>query len=313
MGIESVNSSTNTYWNPSTGQLTSNAENSKPTWEFLKANYKKVRPVEDFTRSFSDLPRRSNVDRKNNSIDFASGTRIALNGGYSLVLSAEHGFELSGNVGDEKYFEEASAIRGAMNRLLRHADPSWTGYMEDRMKDYSKWEANISQVLSRYGIDTSKDFTVNGMKFSRNQNGILVSQRESDAKLAYEMQALKNRTYEFADEHTKKQIQYRSKYYLKTVSEQVKEVWDKTLQETGVNPFAENYSNTIAQLAMEQDFATGGNDQLFGSTVESAIEATKKILERIDNPLEYVNGERQEGMEKEKEFYTTLLNKLEKL
>lgn len=310
MGIEGV-SSTNTYWNPNTGQLTSNVENSKPTWEFLKENAIKVRPVEEFTQSFSNLPQRSNIDRKNNSIDFAAGTRIALDGGYSLVLSAEHGFELSGNVGDEKYFGEASAIRGAMNRLLRHTDPSWTGYMEDRMKDYSKWEANISQVLSRYGIDTSKDFTVNGMRFSRNENGILVSQRESDAKLAYEMQTLKNRTYEFADEHTRKLIEYRSNYYLKTVSEEVKDIWEETLQETGVNPFAENYTNTIAQLATEQDFATGGNDQIFGSTVESAIEATKRILERIDNPLEAVNEERKEGMEKE--FYTTLLNKLEKL
>lgn len=37
------------------------------------------------------------------------------------------------------------------------------------------------------GIDASKDFTVNGMKYGRNGNGWYESQADSEAKSAYEM------------------------------------------------------------------------------------------------------------------------------
>ncbi len=64
---------------------------------------------------------------------------------------------------------------------------------------------------------------------------------------------------------------------------------------------------------MEQDFATGGNDQLFGDTVESSIEAVNKILERIENPLGAVTEEKQIDLQEEKEFYTAFLDKLNDL
>ena len=46
-----------------------------------------------------------------------------------------------------------------------------------------------------------------------------------------------NRTYQFADEKTKKQIAYMSGYYLQTVPQSVKAAWQETLEETGFNPF----------------------------------------------------------------------------
>ena len=41
----------------------------------------------------------------------------------------------------------------------------------------------------------------------------------------------------------------------------MKEAWQETLEESGVNLFP-NGSSTLAQLAVEQDFATGGQDRI---------------------------------------------------
>ena len=84
----------------------------------------------------------------------------------------------------------------------------------------------------------------------------------------------------------------------------------ETLEETGVNPFPQGFSSTLSQLAMEQDFATGGNDDIFGSDLESSIAAVKKIIERLENPLGAVTEKNAEFMEDEKTFYTALLNNL---
>ena len=101
-----------------------------------------------------------------------------------------------------------------------------------------------------------------------------------------------NRTYQFADEKTKKQIAYISDYYLQTVPESVKAAWKETLEETGVNPFQTDLSSTLTQLSVEQDFLTGGNDNIFGETKESCLAAINKILERIENPLATMTEER---------------------
>lgn len=318
MDVNTVNSGNNAYFfNPNTGQATSNNKNSIPfDREALKAMSQKLRPVESLTGAFKSLPSSSYVDRSNNSISFAAGSTISLNGGYRLVLSAETGFQLSGELGDEKYFMEASSLRDSMNRLLKNAEKDTTLGISDNLRgEYSKWESNITKILSKYGIDTTKDFTFNGMKFTRGNDGRLISQRESDAKIAYEIQTANNRTYSLGDDRTKKEVQYKSRYYLQSVPNQVRDVWNETLDETGANPFVNKYGNTLALLAVEQDFATGGNDQLFGDSVESAIEATKKILDRIDNPLQAVPDTDKEIYEtvsqRERNFYSTLLDKLE--
>ena len=78
-----------------------------------------------------------------------------------------------------------------------------------------------------------------------------------------------NRTYQFADEKTKKQIAYMSGYYLQTVPQSVKAAWQETLEETGFNPFQTDVTSILTQLSVEQDFLTGGDDNIFGETKES--------------------------------------------
>ena len=119
-----------------------------------------------------------------------------------------------------------------------------------------------------------------------------------------------NRTYQFADEKTKKQIAYISDYYLQAVPESVKAAWQETLEETGVNPFQTDLSSTLTQLSVEQDFLTGGNDNIFGETKESCLAAINKILERIENPLATMTEERTAYLQQEKEFYTVLASKI---
>ena len=91
------------------------------------------------------------------------------------------------------------------------------------------------------------------------------------------------------------------------------------MEETKLNPFATTYGSTIAQIAMEQDFVTGGNNQLFSDSVENSIESVKKIIERIDNPLGVLPKSDKryqkdaEFTKKERAFYMTFLSKLKKM
>ena len=141
-------------------------------------------------------------------------------------------------------------------------------------------------------------------------NGRYESQAESEANTAYEKLKANNRTYTFADERTKNQIAYISNYYLEHTTGRLQTAWKHTLEETGINPFPQGFSSTLSQLSMEQDFATGGNDDIFGSDMESNIAAVKNILYRIDNPLGVVPEKNIEFLENEKTFYTALLNNL---
>ena len=132
----------------------------------------------------------------------------------------------------------------------------------------------------------------------------------STAQAAYEQLKANNRTYQFADEKTKKQIAYISDYYLQTVPESVKTAWQETLEETGFNPFQTDVPSTLTQLSVEQDFLTGGNDNILGETKESCLAAIDKILERIEHPLAAVTEERAAYLQQEKEFYTVLASKI---
>ena len=61
---------------------------------------------------------------------------------------------------------------------------------------------------------------------------------------------------------------------------------------------------------MEQDFATGGNDDIFGSDKESNVAAVKRIVERLLNPSVPASERNAAFAENEKIFYTTLLARL---
>ena len=177
-------------------------------------------------------------------------------------------------------------------------------------EEYARYTEGITDVMSYLGVDTSKDFTVNGMKYSKNKDGWYESEANSDAQAAYEQLKANNRTYQFADEKTKKQIAYISDYYLQTVPESVKAAWQETLEETGFNPFQTDVTSTLTQLSVEQDFLTGGDDNIFGETKESCLAAIDKVLERIENPLAAVTEERAAYLQQEKEFYTVLASKI---
>ncbi len=306
------------YINPNNRALTSNIKNTeiKDREAFKECMQKPLRPVEDLVSVLKtpiNLADATSVNRQVNSVTIAEGARIAVNDGYYLVVKSG-GVECLGenaNPYDMEAYEKAQALAGAFSTLLRNAGGTLhtVAYGQEA---YQKWTEQVSSVMQYLDIDTTKDFTINGMKYSKNEKGDWESSSNSIAKAAYERQKAANRTYEFADEKTRKQIAYMSDYYLSTVPEDVKDAWQATLEETGINPFPNGYASTLAQLSVEQDFQTGGNYNIFGDTLESSIAAVQSILERIDNPLAETKESDYENLQNEKEFYSALLANLQK-
>ncbi len=229
-----------------------------------------------------------------------------------MLTVTVQGVEVSG--GDDPYdtesYVKAQRMADALALLLRNAGGTMNTVAYSK-EEYTKYTEGITDVMSYLGIDTSKDFMVNGMKYSKNKDGWYESEANSEAQAAYEQLKANNRTYQFADENTKKQIAYISDYYLQTVPASVKAAWQETLEETGVNPFQTDLTSTLTQLSVEQDFLTGGNDNIFGDMIESCLAAIDKILERIENPLATITEERAAYLQQEKEFYTVLASKIE--
>lgn len=292
------------YINPNNRALTSNIKNTeiKDREAFKECMQKPLRPVEDLVSVLKtpiNLADATSVNRQVNSVTIAEGARIAVNDGYYLVVKSG-GVECLGenaNPYDMEAYEKAQALAGAFSTLLRNAGGTLhtVAYGQEA---YQKWTEQVSSVMQYLDIDTTKDFTINGMKYSKNEKGDWESSSNSIAKAAYERQKAANRTYEFADEKTRKQIAYMSDYYLSTVPEDVKDAWQATLEETGINPFPNGYASTLAQLSVEQDFQTGGNYNIFGDTLESSIAAVQSILERIDNPLAETKESDYENLQK---------------
>ena len=112
-------------------------------------------------------------------------------------------------------------MAGALASMLRNAGGTMTTVAHSK-EEYAQYIEGITDVMSYLGIDTSKDFTVNGMKYSKNKDGWYESEANSEAQTAYEQLKANNRTYQFADEKTKKQIAYMRGYYLQTVPQSVK-------------------------------------------------------------------------------------------
>lgn len=92
--------------------------------------------------------------------------------------------------------------------------------------------------------------------------------------------------------------------------EQVANVLDKALA-IGIVLNGEVYKeipfeDADIQLKLEKS----GNDDIFGSDLESNIAAVRKIVERLQNPLSAVSERNAKFAENEKSFYTALLNNL---
>lgn len=305
--------------NPYTGLLTSkrvtDVEDRSERCKFM-CNLALVRPVsrEDLMAGMGkplNLAEKTNVDKLRNSIDIAEGAKVTVEGGFVLTVGKEIVDISEGNLYDRKSSEKAAEMASALTMLLRNAGGT-ANIVAFSTPEYQKWTENVSRVMSYFGIDVSKDFTVNGMKYSKNKEGYWESAANTAAKEAYERQIAANKTYEFADERMKKRIAHLSNYYLSSVPESVKEAWQETMEESGVNPFSDGFS-TLSQLVMEQDLMTGGDDNIFGDTVESSLSAVKKILDRNENPLGIVDENKAESLQREKKFYSALLRKLEKI
>lgn len=328
-----ISSEKSWYVNPNTRQVTLNRNNTKimdqEAFEKAGMQQRLLRPIVDWEQvmrkpiKFAD---RSYVDRQTNSVDIPLGQSINVQDGYVLKVLQAGVFTYGGN---DPYDTEAEAradgLAGALSTLLRNASGNVHLYMAKSKKQLAEWSERVSEVMKYLGIDPSRDFTVNGMKYSKNEDGAWESETDTKAKAAMEKLRANNRTYTFADEKTRNEIEYISNYHLRNATETLKQAWQQTLKETGVNPFADGLPKTLSGLSMEQDLTTGGNDDVFGSDLESNIEGVKKILDRLEHPLETeddkndamksdaekkAEAERAAYREQEKAFYTALLGKI---
>ena len=315
--------------NPNTRQLTSNRNNTAlkepAAAEFI---FDKLRPIHDIAAALDmplNLADETFIDEVNNALYIAEGNHFTFEGGFVYTIlekgiTSGYGTQeewegkvpTPGDASNNKLRDEAQAMAGAINRLLRDA----TGTIDESMlgqKKHIQFHQDVCKVLEYFGLDSSRDFSINGVKYTRDEDGLFRSEKSYAAQEAYEMLRNNNRSYALCDESTKKRVHYMSDYYLASAPEEVRKAWQETLEETGINPFQSGYVSTLQQLATEQDFATGGNDQIFGDTMESSLEAIDKILERIANPKhsekeDYVSS--MASPEQEIEFFTTLRNKL---
>lgn len=224
------------------------------------------------------LAAKTSVDRSQNSIIFGKGASVTLSKGFTITLGSKC-FEWNGDLeNNPDGYEQATAYCGALTELIRYANGQVNNlYLGMNAQESAKKSQDTLAALRAFGIDTSKGFNVNGMAFSVDANGVVRKKEELDAKVAYERQSANNKTYEFADEKTKNLINHLCNYYLSNVPDNVKQAWQETLEETGINPFSSGSMSTLSQLAMEQDFATGGNDDIFGDSLES-VETAINII-----------------------------------
>ncbi len=102
----------------------------------------------------------------------------------------------------------------------------------------------------------------------------------------------------------------------------VKDAWMETTKEIGVNGLGEtkNGRTHISQMHIQQVIAHywGRTDSanILGNSVESAIRAAQKALYDFDHPLEpnkVRSIEEQQARVKERQFYVSFLEKLQKL
>ena len=111
------------YVNPNTRQVTSNIKNTaiKDREAFNGSMQNLLNPVEDLVQVLKTpikLAERSSLNRQGNSVDIASGSRIAVNDGYILTVKPQ-GVEVSG--GDDPYDTQAYIESTEDGRFIGHA------------------------------------------------------------------------------------------------------------------------------------------------------------------------------------------------
>ena len=109
---------------------------------------------------------RTSVNIAGNAVNLAQGTKIIIQSGCLLTIT-ENGVEVSDgdeclNHGD---YQEAKEMAAALSILLWGSGGEQTaagGYLPE----YEDWAESITKVLMCFGIDTAKEFTVNGIKYT---------------------------------------------------------------------------------------------------------------------------------------------------
>ena len=112
------------YVNPNTRQVTSNIKNAaiKDREAFNGSMQNLLNPVEDLVQVLKTpikLAERSSLNRQGNSVDIASGSRIAVNDGYILTVKPQ-GVEVSGGNDDifgDDLESNIAAVKKIMERL----------------------------------------------------------------------------------------------------------------------------------------------------------------------------------------------------
>ena len=117
---------------------------------------------------------RTSVNIAGNAVNLAQGAKIIIKSGYLLTIT-ENGVEVSDgdewlNQGD---YQEAKEMAAALSTLL------WGSGEEQNaagscLSEYADWAESITKVLMCFGIDTAKEFTVNGVKCEK----LIISQAE---------------------------------------------------------------------------------------------------------------------------------------
>ena len=112
------------------------------------------------------LAERTSVNIAGNAVNLAQGAKIIIKSGYLLTIT-ENGVEVSDgdewlNQGD---YQEAKEMAAALSILL------WGSGEEQAaaggcLPEYADWAESITKVLMCFGIDTAKEFTVNGIKYT---------------------------------------------------------------------------------------------------------------------------------------------------
>ncbi len=134
-----------------------------------------LKPVDDIAAVLKQpmqLAGHTQINKASNSIDIALGANVKVPGGFTLVVK-EYGVEVQGvtNWNNQKESQDASDMAGALVTLLRNASGQLLHVGTDS-RQITQWNEDVEKVLGYFGIDTSKDFTVNGVKYVRDGSGI---------------------------------------------------------------------------------------------------------------------------------------------
>lgn len=207
------------YVNPNTRTLTSNRKNTEiKDRDNFGCMQRLLNPVEDMIKVLKTpikLADKTTVNRALGTVTIAEGTQIAVNDGYILTVrkggvECRRADEYAPY--DKKAYEKAQGLADSLAVLLRNAGGTQKTVAFSR-EGYEKWIDNVSTVLNYMGIDSSRSFTINGMKYSKNADGYWESAANSSAKAAYERALADNRIFTYADQRTLDQIDYISHCY----------------------------------------------------------------------------------------------------